>query len=602
MDFEDIKKPLMIYVILLLLIGIYISLFGSKNLVIPIIIFFTTISTTRSDFSLTPKLSFLKILLVFWACAIVAFINTPNNILGLGLGFILIFIVTASSVRVLTNNSHVPYLLSYVMMMSSSVTIEQMPLRLLGLAVGALIIVALNLFMNRSKRFDTKKDMVFTLLDDLILVIDAKLNDEEYDSTIPKINNNVDSLVFENLGYKYANNFKRESLIAMCKTAEYILDLINRSNFTQEELKQIKDNIIKVKKNMKIVRQGNESEQLSLVLMHLEIIESEFNNMKESMDNTYDLRNISIFLKNRLSFSSLEVSFALKLSFLISLWEMFGLLFGLPYVKWLYYSSIALLKPYSEQVTKKSKLRFKATFYGVTMFVVVVIAFFSDYSIFNLLNISISKSVILTVFLLLLALIVLIYFKDTLRRTSFLTLFALTLALQYIDWNMAISIRVLWLIGVAVVVNVLSRYIMPYSIRKETMITLNICSKVNDNLIDLLKKQLMQEKILSKAGLIVSSNVISRHVKSNNRSLQDSNIERINKIQDNIAIYCDFLLNSIQIGKLDKKAKENIFNILEGNEVNDSDDMCYDEKLSINITKHILKFKQEEERLLNNIH
>ena len=65
MDYGDIKKPLIIYVILLMLIGLYISIFGSKNLVIPVIIFFTSIFTMRSDFSITPKLSFLKILIVF---------------------------------------------------------------------------------------------------------------------------------------------------------------------------------------------------------------------------------------------------------------------------------------------------------------------------------------------------------------------------------------------------------------------------------------------------------------------------------------------------------------------------------------------------------
>ena len=182
-----------------------------------------------------------------------------------------------------------------------------------------------------------------------------------------------------------------------------------------------------------------------------------------------------------------------------------------------------------------------------------------------------------------------------------MTLLALTLALRYIDFGMAISLRFLWLMAVAVVANVLSRYIMPYSIRKETSITLNICRKVNDNLIDLLKKQVMQEKTLSKSGLIVTSNVISRHVKSNNKSLQDSDIEKINKIQDNLTILCDFLLNNIQIGKLNKKSKKSIFNILTGNEVNVTEDMCYEEKLTIYITKHILYLKQEEERLLNDL-
>lgn len=333
MDYNNIKKLLLVYLILLVFIGVFALIFGTKNLVIPIVVAITAVFTIRSDYSISPKLSFLKILFVFWCCAFVAFINTPENVLGLILGFILIFLITTSSFHVLTSYSYMPYVMCYLMMMSSSVTMEQMPVRLLALAVGALLIVLLNLLVHRSKHYDTKEELVNSLLDDLMLVIDAKLNNEEYESTIPKINDNVSSTVFENLGYRYLNNYRRESLTTICKTADGILNLINTGNLTDEELNRIKTEIIHVKNNEKIFRKQNESKVLSVILLNLEIIESQMDDMEVDVENTYDLSVVTSFIKNSLSFSSFGVSFAIKLASLISFWELLGMLFDLPYVK-----------------------------------------------------------------------------------------------------------------------------------------------------------------------------------------------------------------------------------------------------------------------------
>lgn len=524
-----------------------------------------------------------------------------ENVLGLILGFILIFLITTSSFHVLTSDSYMPYVMCYLMMMSSSVTMEQMPVRLLALAVGALLIVLLNLLVHRSKHYDTKEELVNSLLDDLMLVIDAKLNNEEYESTIPKINDNVSSTVFENLGYRYLNNYRRESLTTICKTADGILNLINTGNLTDEELNRIKTEIIHVKNNEKIFRKQNESKVLSVILLNLEIIESQMDDMEVDVENTYDLSVVTSFIKNSLSFSSFGVSFAIKLASLISFWELLGMLFDLPYVKWLYFSSLALLIPYADDASEKSKIRIIATVIGVILFVVVLMALFSDYSIFNLLNINVSSSLISVVFILLLVLLLLLFFKDQLRRTIITTLLSLMMALKYINPVMAISLKLLWLFVAVIVAYVLTMYVMPYSIRKETIKTLNICEKINDKLVDLLKNQSKQEETLSKAGLIVSSNVINGHISSNNITLQDSTIKELNVVQKSIAVLCDFLLNNIQIGKLNQKSKESIYNILSLKEVDVTEDMCYEEKLSIYTTKHILNLKQEEEQLLSNL-
>ena len=91
-------------------------------------------------------------------------------------------------------------------MMCVPVSFEGLLLRLLALAVGALLVVLLNTFVHRSKRYNSRDELIQDLIEELNNVVCAKLENKEYKSNIRNINNNLNSILFENLGYKYINN------------------------------------------------------------------------------------------------------------------------------------------------------------------------------------------------------------------------------------------------------------------------------------------------------------------------------------------------------------------------------------------------------------
>ena len=554
----------------------------------------------NTDLWFTPKVSFIKILLVVWSCAIVAFINTPNNVIGLILGFILIFVVTTSSFNVLTSDTHVGYLLAYRMFMNNPVTLEKLPIRLIALALGVLIILLLNRMLHKSNpRSD--KEFVTVLLDDLMDVIDAKLNNTEYKSRIPKINKDVSTMVFENLQYKYVNNHTRESMTTICKTAYYIYELISKDKLTEKELFYVKNEINNVKNNEKIILDDIRSDSLLTVLLNLEIFESEMKNMNQDVKNTFELSNLLPFLKTNLSFSSLKFSFALKLAFLISFWELLQLVFNLPYLKWLYFTSLVVLVPYTDKISKKTKRRIKAVMIAVVLFVLIMVLFYSDYSIFNLLNLDISKSTISLVFVLLCVFMAVRFYRDSLKRIVSLSLLSLVSALSYMPVEMAISLKISSLICVVILANILTKYVRPYSIRKETLKSVTLYKQLNEELHELLLKQLHEEKTLSKAGIIVSSNLIHKRIKENNELLEDMTIEEISGVENRLTIYTDFLFNNIQLGKLNEQSKQRVYDILIGKEVLLTEDISNEERTSIYTAKHILDLKQDEQRLFKQI-
>jgi len=213
-------------------------------------------------------------------------------------------------------------------------------------------------------------------------------------------------------------------------------------------------------------------------------------NMNQDVKNTFELSNLLPFLKTNLSFSSLKFSFALKLAFLISFWELLQLVFNLPYIKWLYFTSLVVLVPYTDKISKKTKRRIKAVMIAVVLFVLIMVLFYSDYSIFNLLNLDISKSTISLVFVLLCVFMAVRFYRDSLKRIVSLSLLSLVSALSYMPVEMAISLKISSLICVVILANILTKYVRPYSIRKETLKSVTLYKQLNEELHELLLKQL----------------------------------------------------------------------------------------------------------------
>ncbi|MBQ6220806.1 MAG: hypothetical protein IJJ47_13825 [Methanosphaera sp.] len=471
----------------------------------------------NTDLWFAPKVSFIKILLVVWSSAIVAFINTPQNIVGLILGFLLIFFVTISSFNVLTSDSHVGYLLGYIMFMNNPVSVERLQLRLIALALGVVIILLLNRMLHKSKYISSDEDLTTVLLNDLTEVIDSKLNDTEYKSRIPKINNNISTIIFENLEYKYVNDYVRESVTTICKSAYYIYELINKDKLTEKELVYAKNEINKVKNNEKIILNDIKSGSLLTVLLNLEIIESEKANItNQKVKNTFELTDIISFIKRNLSFSSLKFSFAMKLAFLLSFWELLQLMFNLPYLKLLYFTSLVVLVPYTDYISVKTKRRIKAIMIAIVLFILIMIVFYGNYSILNLLNLNISTSTITMIFLLLLVFLAVRYYRDSLKRIISLSLLSLISSVSYLPVQIAVSLKISSLIFVVILANILTKYIKPYSISKETIKSIKIYKQYNEELHELLLKQLKEEKTIPKAGLIASSNLVYKRIKENN--------------------------------------------------------------------------------------
>lgn len=133
----------------------------------------------NEDLSYKPYLSFIKILGLLLIMGIVSYLNSPITILSCILTFLLVFGTTFSSYPLFRSDVYMPYLLCYFIMSANPVTLENLPMRLLALACGAVFIVGLNIVLNIDKHHNLSKKTLDNLVEELNKSIDLKLEGKD---------------------------------------------------------------------------------------------------------------------------------------------------------------------------------------------------------------------------------------------------------------------------------------------------------------------------------------------------------------------------------------------------------------------------------------
>lgn len=142
----------------------YMIFFGRKNIAVGIMIIIAAFMNLNDDLSYKPGLSFIKVLGLLLTLGIVSYFNSPITLVSCILTFLVVFGTTFSSYHLFRNDVYMPYLLCFFIMSANPVTLENLPLRLMALACGAVFIVGLNIILNRDKHYNISKETMDNLV------------------------------------------------------------------------------------------------------------------------------------------------------------------------------------------------------------------------------------------------------------------------------------------------------------------------------------------------------------------------------------------------------------------------------------------------------
>ncbi len=562
MNKMPMKMKIIMIGFILFFMFLYMIVFGNQNSVIGVMIAMAGLMNINNDLSYKPKLSFIKVLGLLLTLGVVAYLNNPITIWGCVLTFIVVFGTTMTSYHLFSTDVYLPYLMCYFMMMSIPVSSDDLPMRLLSLAFGAVFIVGINLIANRNKQYKLSKQTIDSLSDEIANAVDLKLSGREVSEDSFKTANGFYSSIFSQFEYKYFSSPIQESVLNVVKSFQYIGSIIANYDLTRNELEYIKEILSNINDSKSFDVFGNfkvETKEMNVVLLNFENIMDEIKNAsvkKEAIlpDREFMKPLIGPIIRRNFTFRSVKFTFAFKMAFTLTLWEVLTLAFNLPFTKWLYFATIPMMMPYVDDLAYTAKSRLRGTLFGILIFAIVILI---------LPYFSISPESVMLIVMVICMTGMVYYLENKLIMTIFTTIMSVMTSLMYITPDLAMELKILW-VGVAViVVNAINFFFLPYSVEKETKNNLKLRSSLNKQSIALVKDKCLGKISSKKTSLLVVSNIVGENIE-----VTDDN-EELFELQRKITDTCNFILTYLDKHHVSDSLKENLIDIIDnGAEVN----------------------------------
>ena len=153
MDAKTIAGKTVFFAVMVIFIAGFSSVFGQENSLVGVVIVVMALMLLQRDLSARPLVNLGGILGLNLAMGLCAYVSLMDEYLGLVLNLALVFAVVFLTLQDLASPMHFPFMLGYAFMLAVPVTAEQLPVRLLALAVGSVLVVGMNWAVNR-RRFE----------------------------------------------------------------------------------------------------------------------------------------------------------------------------------------------------------------------------------------------------------------------------------------------------------------------------------------------------------------------------------------------------------------------------------------------------------------
>ena len=570
----------------------YMLFFGRKNIAVGIMIIIAAFMNLNEDLSYKPGLSFVKVLGLLLILGIVSYLNSPITIVSCVLTFLVVFGTTFSSYHLFRNDVYMPYLLCYFIMSANPVTLENLPLRLMALACGAVFIVGLNIILNRDKHYNISKETLDNLVEELNKSIDLKLEGKDVSPDSFKVAKGFYLSLYHRFEYKYFPSPKQQSILNIVKAFQSIGYLLSQGDFSDNELRYIKKILSEIREiKIEEVFDGVEinTKEMTHILLNLEIIISELD--KDLSDDTTipDKKIISQLFKpfnrRQFNFRSVKFVFAFKMALIMLIWEVLTMLFNLPFTKWLFFVTVSMMVPYIDDLAYTARKRILGTFLGVFIFAIILIA---------MPYIPTSPRVIIIMVVVICLFVFVWKIKDRLIRNTATTLMSVMTSIAYITAPKAITLKILWVIVGIGAVSLFNYKFLPYSVEKETMNNLKNCYRLNERSIELIQEKCQGSDAKNKTNLFVSESIARENIQVN-----DDNRELYN-LQVMISNLCNFILSYLDVNGCSDKLNSNLLDIIDNDGDIEEDLNSKEIEMARSMRYVIDMFKKEKEMMWQN--
>ncbi|MGL6108195.1 FUSC family protein [Romboutsia sp.] len=408
MDKKKIISTTLMFIVVVGSVVLFKSVFGDKNILVGIAGITAALSLLGTDYSLNPIRNTIYFIILEIGLGLAAFITSLNPLLALVTTFVTIFYILYVFTYNTKKPTYVAFTLGYCFMVYTPVTIQEMPLRLLGLAFCGLAIMILQIVVNKNRLKKQTVSQIAVAVNSiskevsLILAKASNKDRKELNFTTHKNLKNLNETLYEVIDKNYSKlshsliqNFfiaqfleslnielnKLNKDTGVDKTQHFckILDLLmSIENFigNKENLDYLLHSIDKYLEVKDFSTSNNYVEYK--IYTHASILKIELENTKtqdvsEIVDHHFTTNLITSLdrFKNNINKNSLKFTFAFRGALVISLGIFIVSAFKIENGKWLVFSLISIVQPYLDTSKAKGNERILGTLIGIVIFEVV---------------------------------------------------------------------------------------------------------------------------------------------------------------------------------------------------------------------------------------
>lgn len=152
MDGRTLLGKTVTFLVICVFMAVFVLLFGTNYVLVGITVATAAMIMLAKDMSVRPVSNLFSVMAFMVMMGVGAFLASIDPYLGLVMNFVTVFCIVFLSMQDLKSPTHFPMLLIYATMVTLPITVEQMPDRLLILAVSSIFIVGLNVLVNHGSR------------------------------------------------------------------------------------------------------------------------------------------------------------------------------------------------------------------------------------------------------------------------------------------------------------------------------------------------------------------------------------------------------------------------------------------------------------------
>ncbi|WP_270648108.1 FUSC family protein [Paeniclostridium hominis] len=485
-------------------------IFGTSNMLVGITGFMAAVTLMGNDYTANPIKNTLRFILIELFIGLSAFISHFSAPLTLIFTFIVVFFIVYIFTFDTSKPIYMPFIFCYLFMLYMPVKQIDMPNRIEALILSGILIMLVQLLVNKNKFWNKSKSSICKNIDLLIDGIDILLEKKDMNllkESSKNLNKQLQALsqsLYSRKEKTFLISDKSRLYLCIVQTLEGTNIILEKSIQDIDNLGKYDDVLVKLKLQFNnILKFMNEEKSTKELKNQLNEFIYEGDDIHYSHYISYELRqNMTLLrdildnlengglsysdkkyginekikerevIKRRFNRNSLRFTFAFRIALIVSLGAFVVDYFDLYKGKWMVFTLSSVVQPYIESSETKMIDRIKGSLIGILIFellfhlvpsmeVKMLIAFICGYIGF--------------------------YFKDYSKKMIFMTVFALSMGATNNDFNILSFDRLKFILIGCIIAFIANRIIFPYKIKDVTKNLVKKSVELNNNLATILE-------------------------------------------------------------------------------------------------------------------